>query len=60
MITTKNVLLTINNRYVKHYKEKGLPLPDECKPGYAIKQLTEEEREVLKTCTAKDFNHRRK
>jgi hypothetical protein len=23
MITTNNVLLTINNRYVKHYKEKG-------------------------------------
>ena len=43
---------------LKHYREKGLPIPDHCKPSYLVKNLSEEEREVLKTCTEKDFNHR--
>jgi hypothetical protein len=43
---------------LKHYREKGLPIPNDCKPGYLVKKLSEEEREVLKTCTEKDFNQR--
>lgn len=42
---------------IKHYREKGLPLPDNCKPGYVIKSLPQEEREILKLCTSEDFNH---
>lgn len=31
---------------------------DKRKPGEAILRLSDEDREVLKTCTSKDFNHR--
>ena len=32
--------------------------PAQNKPGELIKKLTDTEREVLKECTAEDFNHR--
>ena len=43
---------------IKRTLDKGEEIPDHCLPGRIIMKLSEEEREILKTCTAKDFNHR--
>jgi hypothetical protein len=43
----------------ERHRKNGEPLCDWCKPGYLKRILkTDEERELIKTCTAKDFNHR--
>jgi hypothetical protein len=34
------------------------PISEDCKPGYLVKHLPQDERDILKTCTEKDFNHR--
>lgn len=35
----------------------GQDLPEPCRPGKVIERLSEEEREVLQTVTAEDFDH---
>lgn len=45
------------SRKVQKAIAKGEDLPEQARPGKVIERLSPEEREVLKTVTAEDFNH---
>ena len=43
---------------IRRARERGQRIPAETRPGYVINQLPEEERELVKNMTEKDFNRR--
>lgn len=42
----------------KNYITRNKPLPERLKPGRFIMSLSPEDREIIKTLTSKDFQHR--
>ena len=49
---------TPQRREIKKYVETGADLPSHLKPGALILALPAEQRAMLQTVTARDFNHR--
>jgi len=43
---------------IRNALTEGRRIPPEARPGYVINQLPEEERELIRNMTEKDFNHR--
>ena len=47
-----------DGRRLRRLADSGQPIPDKLLPGRMIMQLSQDERTLLATVTAKDFNRR--